>query len=300
MDIRQTITDKIIAMLEKGGNEARRRWTKAAHNGFPRNGATGKSYQGVNVLILWDEAIERGYASNVWLTYKQAESMGAQVRKGEKAVMCAYFEMVARKGGEASQDEGDGGEKPGFYPMCKPFWLFNVAQIDGLPEALTQTEEKAPEFNPIEEAEKVLAASGAQINHGYDGAFYAPSKDQICMPARERFTTPENYYATALHELTHWTGHASRLNRQFGKRFGDDAYAFEELVAELGAAFVVGHIGFVDATIENHAAYVENWLKVLKNDKTAIFTASKQASMAYEFILGNGGEKAANNAANAS
>lgn len=300
MDIRQTITDKIIAMLEKGGNEARSRWTKAAHNGFPRNGATGKSYQGVNVLILWDEAIERGYASNVWLTYKQAEGLGAQVRKGEKAVMCAYFDMVPRKGSEASQDEGDGSEKPGFYPMCKPFWLFNVAQIDGLPEALTQTEEKTPEFNPIEEAEKVLAASGAQINHGYDGAFYAPSKDQICMPARERFTTPENYYATALHELTHWTGHVSRLNRQFGKRFGDDAYAFEELVAELGAAFVVGHIGFVDATIENHAAYVESWLKVLKNDKTAIFTASKQASMAYEFILGNGGEKAANNAANAS
>lgn len=244
------------------------------------------------MLILWDAAIESGYASNVWMTYKQAESIGAQVRKGEKAVMCAYFEMVKRKGNEADQGEGEEGGKAGFFPMCKPFWLFNVAQIDGLPESFTAPAEVTAEFSPIEAAEKMLAASGATINHGFDGAFYAPSKDQICLPTRERFTTPENYYATALHELTHWTGHESRLNRQFGKRFGDDAYAFEELVAELGAAFVVGHVGFVDATIENHAAYLESWLKVLKNDKTAIFTASKQASLAYDFILGKAGMKA--------
>jgi len=285
MDIRQAITDKIIAMLEKGGNEARTRWTKAAQGGFPRNGKTGDAYRGVNVLILWDAAIEAGFTSNVWMTYKQAESIGAQVRKGEKAVMCAYFEMVKRKGNEADQGEGEEGGKAGFFPMCKPFWLFNVAQIDGLPESFTAPAEVAPEFTPIEAAEKMLAASGAVINQRLDGAFYAPSKDQICLPTRERFTSPENYYATALHELTHWTGHESRLNRQFGKRFGDDAYAFEELVAELGAAFVVGHVGFVDATIENHAAYLESWLKVLKNDKTAIFTASKQASLAYDFIL---------------
>lgn len=290
MDIRQSITDKIIAMLEKGGNEARTRWTKAAQRGFPRNGKTGDAYQGVNVLILWDEAIERGYTSNVWMTYKQAADIGAQVRKGEKSVMCAYFEMVKSKGSDATQAEGEE-SKGGFFPMCKPFWLFNVAQMDGLPESFAVPVETASEFNPIEEAEKLLMASGAAINHGFDGAFYAPSKDQICLPARERFTNPENYYATALHELTHWTGHESRLNRQFGKRFGDDAYAFEELVAELGAAFVVGHVGFVDATIENHAAYVESWLKVLKNDKTAIFTASKQAGLAYDFILEKAGMK---------
>lgn len=295
MDIRQAITDKIIAMLEKGGNEARARWTQAAQGGFPSNGKTGDTYRGVNVLILWDEAIERGYSSNIWMTYKQAEGMGAQVRKGEKAVMCAYFEMVKRKGGEADQAQGEEG-KNGFIPMCKPFWLFNVAQIDGLPESLTAPTETTGKFNPIADAEKLLTASCAEINHGFDGAFYAPGKDQICLPARERFTSPENYYATALHELTHWTGHESRLNRQFGKRFGDDAYAFEELVAELGAAFVVGHVGFVDATIENHAAYVQNWLTVLKNDKTAIFTASKQASLAYDFILEKAGMKTAREA----
>lgn len=287
MDIRQVITDKIIAMLEKGGNEARARWTKAAKSGFPSNGKTGDTYRGVNVLILWDAAIEQCYASNVWMTYKQAESMGAQVRKGEKGVMCAYFEMVKGKGKqEESQAEGEEG-KGGFFPMCKPFWLFNVAQIDGLPEATTTTTDNT--FSPIEDAEKLLAASGATINHGFDSAFFAPSKDQIGLPDRERFTSPENYYATAVHELTHWTGHASRLNRQFGKRFGDDAYAFEELVAELGSAFLVGHLGFVDTTIEGHASYIESWLTVLKNDKTAIFTASKHACLAFDFILEKAG-----------
>lgn len=288
MDIRQVITDKIIAMLEKGGVEARNRWTKAAQGGFPTNGKTGDRYNGVNVLILWDEAIEKGYSSNVWMTYKQAESIGAQVRKGEKAVLCAYFEMVKRKPGEADQSNTEEGGKAGFFPMCKPFWLFNIAQIDGLPESMTvpaAVTEK--EFSPIEEAEKLIAASGAIINHGGDKAFYSPSADQIRLPLREQFTSPEFYYATALHELTHWTGHKSRLDRQFSKRFGDDAYAFEELVAELGAAFVAGHIGFVEMTIEDHANYVQAWLTVLKNDKTAIFTASKQACRAYDFILGN-------------
>ncbi|KNH06167.1 Antirestriction protein [Candidatus Burkholderia brachyanthoides] len=172
-----------------------------------------------------------------------------------------------------------------FFPMCKAFWVFNVAQIDGLPESFYAPAEKAADFNPIDTAEAILTASGAKIAHGFDGAFYTPSRDQICLPARERFTSPENYYATALHELTHWTGHESRLAREYGKRFGNDAYAFKELVAELGAAFVVGHVGFVNATIENHAAYLESWLKVLKNDKTAIFTAVKHAGQAYEFTI---------------
>lgn len=296
MDVRQAITDKIIDLLEQGGNVSRDRWSKAAQNGFPRNGKTGSAYRGVNVLLLWTAAIDAGYTSNVWMTFKQAAEMGAHVRKGEKGVMCAYFEMVKRKGNEpVEQEDGEEG-KGGFFPMCKPFWLFNVAQIEGLPESFHQVTEKPADFSPIEEAEAILSASGASIAHGYDSAFYAPSKDQICLPARERFTSPENYYATALHELTHWTGHESRLSRQFGKRFGDDAYAFEELVAELGAAFVVGHVGFVGATIENHAAYLESWLRVLKNDKTAIFTASKQAGLAYDFILSRAGKSSEENA----
>jgi antirestriction protein ArdC len=120
MDIRQAITDKIIAMLEKGGNEARARWTNAAQRGFPRNGKTGDAYRGVNVLLLWDAAMERGFASNVWMTYKQAEGMGAQVRKGEKAVMCAYFEMMKKKGAESDQVEGEEGGKCHFQKTTAP------------------------------------------------------------------------------------------------------------------------------------------------------------------------------------
>lgn len=287
MDIRQVITDRIISILEKGVSEARSRWTSAARRGFPVNGKTGVSYQGANVLVLWDEAIERGYSSNVWMTYKQAEGMGAQVRKGEKAVLCAYFEMVVKNSqDQPDQDNSDEGNAKGFFPMCKPFWLFNVAQIDGLPETLTKIEPEK-EFQPIEDAEKLITATGATIKHAGERAFYSPSADQITLPFQERFICPEFYYATALHELTHWTGHPSRLNRQFSKRFGDEAYAFEELVAELGAAFVAGHIGFVDMTILDHADYVNNWLSVLRKDKTAIFAASKQACRAYDFILGN-------------
>lgn len=130
-----------------------------------------------------------------------------------------------------------------------------------------------------------MTGSGAKLHHGFDAAFYLPSKDQICLPDRERFTTPENYYAAVLHELTHWTGHESRLNRLFGKRFGDDAYAFEELVAELGAAFTVVQLGMADTTIEAHASYLDSWIKVLKADKQAIFTAASQAAKTSDFIL---------------
>nr|WP_221893249.1 zincin-like metallopeptidase domain-containing protein [Pusillimonas minor] len=142
-------------------------------------------------------------------------------------------------------------------------------------------------FEPCGAAENFLLASGAAITHKGGRAFYRPSTDEIYVPPREAFTTPENYYATVLHELTHWTGHASRLDRNFSKtsRFGDESYAFEELVAELGAAFLVGHFGFVAATVENHASYMASWIKVLKNDKNAIFTAAKHAGAAMDYLL---------------
>jgi antirestriction protein ArdC len=302
--VRQAITDRIIAMLEQGGNVFRERWTRAASRGMPRNGKTGAPYRGVNVLLLWDAAIEQGYASNVWLTYKQAASLGAQVRRGEKAVMCAHFERKAARGaqgvagdasnasdararrveeGAASEESGRGG-----FLMCKPFWVFNIAQIDGLP-AEVMPDVPAPQDwadrSPIEGAMRFIGGCQAEIRHGYDRAAYAPRADRILMPDVDRFTSPEAYCATALHELVHWTGHESRLHRTFGQRFGDAAYAFEELVAELGCAFVLGHIGLVDATIEGHAAYLDSWLQVLRRDRTAIFSAARHAGEAFEFIL---------------
>lgn len=303
MDVRQSVTDRIIAMLEKGGNVFRERWTRAASRGMPRNGKTGAPYHGANVLLLWDAAIEQGYTSNVWLTYRQAASLGAQVRKGERAVLCAHFERKAGKAspgdrggagdatGTSDGEEKVGGESDGderSFLLCKPFWVFNVAQIDGLPAGLVDeafTPLDWADRSPIEGAMRFIGGCHADIRHGYERAAYAPHADRILMPDVDRFTSPEAYCATALHELVHWTGHPDRLGRAFGQRFGDDAYAFEELVAELGSAFVLGHIGLVDATIEGHAAYLEAWLQVLRRDRTAIFTAARLAGEAFEYIL---------------
>ena len=276
MDIKQTITNSIIDMLEQGGLENRPLWNQALATGLPRNGKTGLTYNGVNILILWNRAVQKSYSSNVWLTYKQAAELGGQVRQGEKSVMGVYFEMV-KSTRQAADDDAV------VYPMCKPFWLFNVAQIDALPAALYAVPNRNT-FHPIEDAEVILNKSGAVIRHGYDKASYSPAKDKIYLPYREAFASPENFYMTACHELVHWVGHASRLNRDFGSRFGSEAYAFEELIAELGSAFLCAQLGLVEATLEDHASYLDSWLKVLKNDKNAIFTASKQAGLAVDFI----------------
>ncbi|CAN7324100.1 ArdC family protein [Variovorax sp. LjRoot178] len=296
MDVRQVVTDRIIAMLEKGGNVFRERWTRAASRGMPRNGKTGAPYHGANVLLLWDAAIEQGYASNVWLTYKQASSLDAQVRKGERGVLCAHFERRARRGEDADgaanvqagEEEGRAEEASrGGVLLCMPFWVFNVAQIDGLPSEVVDlcVEPVKSPSGPVENALRLLGGCDATIRHGFERAMYLPELDEIRLPWPSRFTSAEACCATSLHELVHWTGHPSRLNRQFGKRFGDAAYAFEELVAELGSAFVMGHCGLVDATIEGHAAYLDSWLQVLRNDRTAIFTAARHAGEAFEYIL---------------
>lgn len=284
MDINQIITDKIISLLERGTVKGGARWSSSTATGLPVNAKSGDQYHGINVLVLWSEMAEKSYASSQWLTFKQAVDLGANVRKGEKSVMCVYYKTVG------THDESKADDEQETYFMAKPFWLFNVAQIDGLPADLTTaiSATACKTFNPHFEAEQLLLNSNASINYGFDSAFYSPSADKICMPTRERFTSEANFYATALHELTHWTGNEARLNRSFGKRFGDDAYAFEELVAELGAAFTVGQLGMIDATIETHADYVSSWIKVLKEDKKAIFTAASLASKASDFIFSTG------------
>ena len=281
MDINQIITNKIINILERGTAKTGARWTGGKATGLPLNAKTGEQYHGINVLVLWAEMADKSYASSQWLTFKQAADMGANVRKGEKSVMCVYYKTVGKRDESKADDEQE------TYFMAKPFWLFNVVQIDGLPADMLAMSGATPakSFSPHQNAEQLLVNSQASINYGFDSAYYSPSSDKICLPARERFTSESNFYATALHELTHWTGNKTRLNRSFGKRFGDDAYAFEELVAELGAAFTVGQLGMIDATIEAHADYVQSWIKVLKVDKKAIFTAASQAAKASAFIL---------------
>lgn len=237
----------------------------------------------------------QGYGTPVWLTYKQAASLGAQVRRAERAVMCVHFERVMRRGARAAEEElaspevesGAPGRPDGTFLLCRPFWLFNVAQIDGLPREVTELETAEAPFagGPVESALRLLGGCDPVIRHGYERAMYLPQLDEIRLPLPARFTSGEAYCATVLHELVHWTGHPGRLDRRFGQRFGDSAYAFEELVAELGSAFLLGHCGLVDATIEGHAAYLDSWLQVLRHDRTAIFTAARHASDAFEFIL---------------
>lgn len=280
-DVKQVITDRIVALMERGTEAWKQTWKAAAAAGMPCNASTGAPYRGVNILILWAQCEEAGFKSNRWMTYKQAQAVGAQVRKGEKSVSCVYFEMLKRK--EPQQGEAE------FFPMAKAFNLFNLDQMDNLPEDLqeeTETDMTPPPFTHDELAEQFIEATGARIEHQGNRAFYRPSTDTIVLPEPEAFITPASYYATACHELTHWTGHTSRLDRDFSKsrRFGDETYAFEELVAELGSSFLAGHFGFIDATVENHASYLASWIKVLKNDKSAIFTAAKHASAAYEYL----------------
>lgn len=320
IDVRQAVTERIVAMLEQGGHVFRARWVAAASRGFPRNLQTGRPYRGANVLLLWDEALTQGYATHLWMTYRQAMALGGQVRRGEHGVLCAHFERVeqrragtgdrarARGRADGTASDSDAAAAADAFAArsgllrCRPFWLFNLAQVDGLPEGtgavVSEASAAAVEASPadaqggggegrtaVENALRLVAGCDAVMRHGFERAMYVPALDEIRLPQPERFVNAENYCATLLHELVHWSGHPSRLHRAFGARFGDAAYAFEELVAELGAAFLMGHCGLVDATIEGHAAYLEAWLPVLRNDRTAIFTAARHASDAFDWIV---------------
>jgi antirestriction protein ArdC len=278
-DLYAQVTDSIIAMMEAGAT-SRITWAQTGH-GIPCNHKTGVPYQGVNVLLLWAETMIRGYSTDRWLTYKQAAELGGQVRKGEKSVQCVFFKTIERE--PKSAKNADDSETAEAVRLVSPFWLFNLDQIEGIeaPQAAVQLNE----FQQIEAAEKVLTQSGALIREAGERAFYRPSTDEIHLPQRIRFASEIEFYSVALHELTHWTGAAHRLARDFSGRFGTQAYAFEELIAELGSAFLNAELGFSAATIPNHAGYIEAWLKVLRNDKRAIFTAANQARRAHRYIM---------------
>lgn len=270
-DLQQYVTDSIIAGLEAGAPAWVKPWSqgKGAGSSFiPHNAATGRAYSGINVIVLWGHP----YPTSSWLTFKQAQSLGGTVRKGEKATHIFYY-------GQATAREDDGTEKT--IPVMKSYCVFNVAQCDGLvlPDAT------APE--PIDPAQAIVDADAmmaqARVHHvNGDRAYYQPAQDHIVLPMRSQFNSTVAYYQTALHELVHWTGHQSRIAREYGKRFGDEAYAREELVAEIGAAFLCAHVG-IDGMLQ-HVGYIESWIKVLQSDRRAIFTASSAAWKSYQFI----------------
>ncbi len=280
-DLYAKTTARIVAALERGTAP----WVKCWSTGIdtlPMNGGTRRPYRGVNVLLLELEAATSGYALNRWLTYRQAIELGGQVRKGEHGTTVVFWKLrkvEASAGGHRDENEPEVHER--VIPLLRAYTVFNVAQIDGLPEPVCATAQQT--WDADARAEALLAGSGARIQHGGSKAYYQPGTDAIQLPARAAFATAANYYATALHELTHWTGHASRCNRQLGQRFGDDAYAAEELIAEIGSAFLSAHC-HIDGQLQ-HASYLSSWLRVLRADTRAIFVASTKAQQAADFIL---------------
>ena len=273
-DLPQQITERIIEAMETARSTGKRLWD--GQPSLPLNLSTGKPYSGINTLILWAAGLKHGYTSPYWITYPQACTMGGQVRRGEQGELCVFH-----KPWEAEQvtDAGETEVKKG--AVLRSFRVFNLDQIDGITAPAVA---ERSSFVAIEEAERILAASPAPIRLGGTQAFYHPASDTIHLPERGCFTSPEAFYNVALHEMTHSTGHPSRLNRTFGERFGDESYAFEELIAELGSAFLNADVGIINTTLKDHADYLASWLKILKQDKKAILTAAAQAAKAQAFI----------------
>jgi antirestriction protein ArdC len=285
-DIYQRITDQIIRELEKGVRPWLRPW-KAEHAAGritrPLRG-NGIPYKGINVLMLWSAAMEKGYAAPIWMTYKQASELKANVRKGERGSLVVYADKISR----TETDSATGEESEYAIPFLKGYTVFNVEQIDGLPEH--HYAKPAPRMDTIERidrAERFFAGTGATIRHGGTMAYYNVTQDFVQMPPFESFRDAESYYATLAHETTHWTRHKSRLHRDFGrKRFGDEGYAMEELVAELGSAFLSADLDLTPDVREDHVSYIASWIKVLKNDRRAIFSAASHAQRAADFLHG--------------
>jgi antirestriction protein ArdC len=284
-DVYTRVTDRIISDLEKGIRTWLKPWSVAhtagriskplRHNGTP--------YQGMNVLLLWGEAMDRGFVAPIWMTFKQALELDAHVRKGERGSLVVYANRITKT---ETNEQGEDTERE--IPFMKGYTVFNVEQIEGLPaHYYAKPENPLPLSERIDSVESFMVNTQAVIHHGGNRAFYAPHRDAIQLPPFEAFKDKESYYATALHELTHWTKHERRLERDFSaKRFGDQGYAREELVAELGAAFLCADLGITPEIRDDHAAYLGHWLEVLKEDKRAIFSAAAHAQRAADFLHG--------------
>ena len=283
-DVYTRITNKIIADLERGNLTWLQPWQAGHAAGEVSRPlrSTGERYQGVNVLMLWAAAMEKGYVAPIWMTFNQAKELCANVRKGEHGSLVVYANRMTKT---VQDEKGEDVEK--HIPFMKGYTVFNVEQIDGLPaHYYARTEpQHTTALERIEAVEKFVASTGATIKHGGNRAFYRMSDDIVQMPELQSFKNSESYYATAAHEITHWTRHPSRLDRSFDqKRFGDSGYAMEELVAEIGSAFLCADLEITPEQREDHSAYIESWLKALKNDKRAVFTASSHAQRATDYL----------------
>ncbi len=285
IDLYTRVTNEIVAQLEAGTRPWLQPW-QAAHaagevsrplrfNAVP--------YRGINVVLLWLAAMQQRFTCPLWMTYRQAAELGGQVRRGEKGSLVIYTSSFTRR------EAGDDGEELEYeVPFLKSYSVFNCEQIDGLPARYyAKAELTHHPVQRIERAEGFFAHTGADIRHGGGLAYYSPTADFVQMPPFESFRDAESYYATLAHEATHWTKHPSRLAREFGRqRRGDEGYSMEELVAEMGAAFLCADLGITPEVREDHAAYIASWLKVLRNDKRAVFAAAAHAQRAADYLHG--------------
>jgi len=274
VNIYQEITDSIVSELERGALPWVKPWR--ADSSADKNIHSQKPYQGINRLILGMTGMMRGYDVPVWGTFKHWADLGCSVRKGEKGTRIVWFSPVTK------QTQSDNGEtEVSKFAVLKAYWVFNASQVDGI--TFEKPSIESVPFSAVEIAEQRIVKTGALITHGGDAAFYMPSMDRIQMPNKGTFASPENYYATMFHELTHWTSDKARCDRDLSKgRFGNPDYAFEELVAELGAAFLCNDHGIQGEL--RHAGYIGHWLKALKNDNKAIFKAAALAQKAADYI----------------
>ena len=278
------ITSKIIAELEVGRVPWVQPWGTAAAKAplaMPANAATGRQYSGINVLILWGAVIAHGFPVQSWLTFRQALSLGGHVRKGERGTTVVYADRFVPDDEKKRAQET--GEEAQAIPFLKRFTVFNVAQCENLPADLAVAP-PAPEPALIEpRVEALIKATGIDFRIGGDRAFYVPAQDYVQVPPPQAYFETINWHRTALHELGHATGHASRLGRDLSGSFGSKKYAVEELVAEMNAAFCCASLGITPTV--RHADYIGSWLEVLREDNRAIVRAASQASKAADWLL---------------
>lgn len=285
-DTYQEVTNAIVEAFESGDVS---KWTRPWKTvGLHKSANSGKDYRGINQFILFLKALAFGYTSNLWLTYKQAKALGGHVTKGQKGTQVVFWKWADRDRKDAEGNViigADGKPKQERVLLyATSYTVFNVEQCEDLDEAkLDKHRENAAPVAVDDALDDFVVRTGAQVREGGDRAFYSPSQDIIGMPARTQFDDSGAYTATLTHELTHWTGAKHRLDREFGDRFGENAYAIEELVAEMGSAFLCARFG-TEGKLQ-HAEYITHWLKVLKADKSAIFTAASQAQKAVDFLV---------------
>ncbi|RYE28460.1 MAG: DUF1738 domain-containing protein [Sphingobacteriales bacterium] len=277
------ITNKIVSDLEKGELPWRKPWNSEhlAQNVQRPLRYNNIPYTGINTVVLWATAAEKGYQLPHWMTFNQAINLKASVRKGEKGSQVVYAEQMIKE-----EEDKDGEKQIIQIPFLKSYTVFNASQIEGLPEHFYELAEPIPSNSPqrIEELDTFFSQTKADIRTGYKAAYYSID-DYVDMPPIESFETAKDYYSVLAHEITHWTKHSTRLNRDFGrKHWGDEGYAKEELVAEIGACFLAADLGFEPMPEEKHAAYIQSWLKALQDDKKLIFSAAAYAQKATEYL----------------